>query len=78
MAINPLPAFPRSARHIAVLSLFLELVEELDDLHPQHRAPSEAKLLAALPLITAARLAESLATAREEMSQLAPAVMAGP
>lgn len=75
---DPLHAYPRAARTIAILSLFLELVDQIAALPEGSRAPSEAKLLASMPMLSVARVFDSLATARDEMNQLAPAVMAGP
>ena len=80
MSVNPVYAFPRSARHLAVLTLFLEVVEEIDALRHDGAdalAPSEALLADAMTFDTFAKILASRESARDEMSQLAPFVLAG-
>ena len=64
----------RAARHVAVVNLFVELVDEAAGLREADMFPSDRLLLDTIDL-AAAELLCSLDAARDEMGVLAPAVL---
>lgn len=73
--VKPQALNPRAARHLAVVSLFVGLLDEIAMRPASERAPSEEVLIRSCDPRVVGRLVESLALARAEMARLAPAVL---